>query len=283
MGPLPEKNPLKARRISNSKHTAWVRDRRWKVAKVEDFEIENGLRIRVYKPERPTNGKVICYFHGGGFVIGGLDSHDNICRRLCQSARVNLYSIDYRQGPEFKFPAAHEDAIAAIDWVRKQVVDGVATTDLLVAGDSAGGNLAAFASLHYPDLIHKQILIYPVLDFIKAKPYHEIKYSFFNSENDAGWYAKHYLNDEKEKLDSRLSLLTRKDLAKSPETMIVIAEHDILKFEAIEFAKKLISLGIKVDVKKYAGMVHGFLNFPRWASKAKTTFEDIAEFILKKD
>jgi acetyl esterase len=242
------------------------------VAKTEDRTIPLHARqtpIRIYTPAGSGPFPIVVLFHGGGFVLGDLDTHDGLCRSLANGAEAVVVSVDYPLAPEHKFPAAPDACFAATQWVAENAdnIEGDATR-IAVAGDSAGGNLAAvvahMARDHGGPALLFQLLIYPDLDFRRTNAsIREFAGKYGNISRDGQhWFMDHYLNSEEEKLDRRVSPLLAPDLAGLPETLIVTAEYDALRDEGEQYGQKLKEAGVPVTVTRYPGMIHEFIRHP---------------------
>lgn len=232
------------------------------------------LMIRIYHPVAGQARPVMVFFHGGGFVLGDLDSHDGLARSLALATECIVVSVDYPLSPEHKYPAARNAAYAATTWVAKHAEEiGGDPTRLVVAGDSAGGNLAAVVALMARDSsgpeIAFQLLIYPDLDFRRSN--HSI-HAFAGQYGNVGretqsWFMDHYLNREEEKFDPLVSPLLAQDLAHLPPALVVTAEYDALRDEGEAYGLRLQQAGVNAVVKRYDGMIHEFLRWPFDASR----------------
>lgn len=237
------------------------------IAGVEERSIPvpgGALRVRLYRPQHGTRLPLTVFFHGGGFVSGSLATHDNLCSRLAREAATVVASVDYRLAPEHRFPAAANDAIAAIRGLHQQAsaldVDG---TRIAVAGDSAGGNLAAVAAqqcalVDGPRICH-QLLLYPVLDSGCATP------SFSAHAQGAllsaalmRWFWRQYLPNETAGADPMASPARQACLQGLPAATIISAECDPLRDEAEAYAAALAKAGVPVDLRRWPGQFHGF-------------------------
>jgi acetyl esterase len=240
------------------------------VARVEDRMIAapsgHEIPVRVYWPEPAGDSAppVVVFFHGGGWVLCGLDSHDQTCRATTREAGVVTVSVDYRLAPEHVFPAAAEDAYAATCWVADQAGQlGGDSRRLAVAGDSAGGNLAAATALMARDrggpAIAFQLLVYPVLDHRRDTPSHrENAQGFFLTEDHMRWYWQQYLGADGDGSHPYASPVLADDLTGLPPAHIVTAECDPLRDEGEAYGRRLREAGVAVDVCRYDGMFHGF-------------------------
>ena len=225
------------------------------------------IPLRLYRPADvalATPLPVLVYFHGGGWVIGDLDTHDVLCRQLTAEACVSVVSVDYRLAPEHKFPAAVDDAWAATRWIVAHAVElGVDAGRLAVGGDSAGGNLAAVVALlardHGGPAIALQALLYPVTDVgAETQSYRDFSEGFLLTRETMRWFCDQYLNGEAEAVDWRVSPLRAPSLAGLPPALIVTAGFDPLRDEGDAYAVALRRAGVRVDSICYGGMIHGF-------------------------
>jgi acetyl esterase len=255
------------------------------VAAVEDRMIRTAagdLPIRTYHPEPSEQLPVVVFFHGGGFVIGDLDTHDALARALANRAGSVVVAVDYPLAPEHKYPAAPDAAFAATRWIADNAAElGGDATRLAVAGDSAGGNLAAVVALKARDAsgptIALQVLIYPDLDFRRSNfSIREFAGKYGNISRAAqDWFMDHYLSSEDEKLDPHVSPLLAPTLAHLPPALIITAEYDALRDEGEEYGARLRDAGVPATVKRYDGMIHEFIRWP--FDDAKRAIQDIAD------
>jgi len=235
----------------------------------------SAIPIRVYRASDASNLPVLVYFHGGGWVIGNLDSHDDICRNICRQTGYVVVAVDYRLAPEHKFPAAVEDAWAATQWVAENAVElGVDGRRLAVGGDSAGGNLAAvvcqLAQAQAGLAIKYQLLIYPVTDATLSFPsMTEFATGYRLTKAAMQWFVDLYANDGSDAHDARMSPLWAVDLAGLPPALIITAGFDPLRDEGKAYADKLQKAGVEVDYCCYDGMVHGFMGMAGVLDKAQ--------------
>jgi acetyl esterase len=216
----------------------------------------------------------LVYFHGGGFVIGDLDSHDQVCRALANATPAIVISVDYRLAPEAKFPAAVEDSIAATRWIAGNAEKlGIDERRLAVGGDSAGANLAAVVALdareHGPPLVF-QLLIYPTTDMHTDRPSHQrnrdqlpLKLSTMH------WFLNHYLRGPKDKLDWRASPLHADTLEGLPPALVITAGFDPLADEGEAYAQALMRAGVPVQHDTFDGQIHGFVTMGRMVADAE--------------
>ncbi len=244
------------------------------VGRVEDRAIpgpDDAIPVRIYWPEANAQAgsgplPVLVYFHGGGWVLGDLESHDNHCRVLCRDAGCLVVSVDYRLAPEHPFPAAAEDAYAATAWVAAQAASlGGDPARLAVGGDSAGGNLAAVVCLMARDRggppIRFQLLIYPVTDHdLDTASYRANADGLFLTREAMAWFWDHYVPDRGERENPYVSPLRAPDLSGLPPALVITAEYDPLRDEGNAYAERLRAAGVPVELVEYPGQIHGFVN-----------------------
>jgi len=236
------------------------------VAQVEDREIPGPggpLRIRLYRDESRANLPITVFFHGGGFVIGNLDSHDNICRCLAKRAGTLVVAVDYRLAPETRFPGAVKDACAALAWVHRNARDiGGDASRIAVAGDSAGGNLAAVAAQHWRDhgpALRHQLLLYPLTDWrVDTESYRNYAKGYFLTWDMMNWFTRQYLPDDKAADDLRASPLRSRDLSGLAAATVITAEYDPLRDEGEAYARAMRAAGVAVTLHRWPGQIHGF-------------------------
>ncbi|MAW34179.1 MAG: lipase [Proteobacteria bacterium] len=258
------------------------------IFKFEDRDIRVGnsdIKIRIYWPKALAIDEklpVLLFFHGGGYVIGDLNTHDSVCRILANLADLIVVSVDYRLAPEYKFPVAVEDCFAALNWVKENgSMIGADTSRLAVGGDSAGGNLAAVTSILARDNgfqnIRFQLLVYPATAPEPETPSHyQFSEGFLLTRRLVTWFYKHYLRSRSDTKDFRYAPLISDDLSQLPSSLIITAGHDPLRDEGVEYAKKLIEFGNDVRVINYNGMAHGFYLMSGAVCKAMDALEESA-------
>ncbi len=260
---------------------------REEVAAVEDRIIKNGVRLRVYKPAAEEPTAVVVYFHGGGWVLGDLDTHDTMCRSLTNRTKAAIVSVDYRLSPEFKFPSGLEDCYSAVTYVYKNAASlGVDPDRLAVVGDSAGGNLAAAVTLLARDRknlpIRFQGLICPVMDFaMDTNSYRIFAKGFGLTRASMQWFWQQYLKSDDQGKLPLASPLQASDLSGLPPTLIVAAQYDILRDEAEKYANQLQNANVPIDFRCYEGMVHGFVQFGGVIDLALQAIDEIGAVIQK--
>ena len=244
--------------------------------------VEDPIRARVYTPDESRPCPLMLYFHGGGYVKGGIDESDAFCRNLARVTRHMVVSIDYRLAPEHRFPAALEDAVAATVWARTHAVDlGGAPGPIVVCGESAGGNLAAVACLRLRSNPHAairyQILLQPVVDFTLSFPSMAMPPTeCLVPRDDLAWYYRTYCSDQCDPRDPRVSPIYAPDLSGLPPALIIAAEYDTLRDEAEAYAERLTSAGVTTRYICAKGMVHGFLQMRGLVPDAQIATEEIA-------
>lgn len=224
------------------------------------------LTVRVYEPiERKTDGAVV-YFHGGGHVCGDLESHDGLVRGLCSRSGTVFVSVDYRLGPEHRFPAAVEDACAATAWVAAEAASlGVRADRIATAGDSAGANLAAVAALMARDAgappLRLQVLLYPIADYRLIDDSYRRYATGYGvlTARTMEWFRDHYLRSAADASDWRASPILAPSLAGVAPAIVITAECDVLHDEGVRYAEALRAADVPVEFRDFKGMIHGFM------------------------
>jgi acetyl esterase len=234
------------------------------------------IPVRVYTPPGEGIKPGLVYFHGGGFVVCNLDSHDVTCRELASGADCVVVSVDYRLAPEARFPAAPEDCHAATRWVAREAESlGIDRGRIAVAGDSAGGNLAAVVALMCrdrggPELVH-QLLIYPVTDHRCETPsFDENGKGYFLTGDMMRWFWHHYLESAKDGESPLASPIRADDLAGLPSATVLTAEYDPLRDEGRAYAERLEAAGVATRYTNYPGVFHGFFGMGAQIPRART-------------
>jgi acetyl esterase len=261
--------------------------------RIQDISIPGpagAIPARVYDPRgdagRPRPALV--YFHGGGWVQGDLDTHHGLCARLALRSGAIVVAVDYRLAPEHKFPAAVEDSVAAYRWVRSHGGEiGVDSARVGVAGDSAGGNLAAVVSqlaasagAPVPDC---QVLIYPALDFRFDTPSHqELEDGHVIPRDRIVWYAKQYLRGEADRADLRASPLRAANLAGQPAALVITAGFDPLRDEGRAYAERLSAAGVAAVHHEYPGQIHAFVSLTRAIPQGMACTLEIGDYLRKR-
>ncbi len=246
--------------------------------------VNDGLSARLYVPEGDEGRGLLLFFHGGSFVLGDLESHDGICRRLAADTRMRLLAVDYRLAPEFPFPAAVDDAIAALRYVGGHVDEFTEpTAQVIVIGDSAGASLAATAAstTRHDDLpIAAQALLYPTLgpDLLTSSA-HDFATGYLLDVEHLRHDYDLYLSNRSDHGDARVSLLLNLDLTGSPPAVVVVAQYDPLRDEAVAYAGLLEHFGTTVELLEAEGMIHGFLRLGGVLPDAMAIVDDLAEHL----
>ncbi len=239
------------------------------VARVEDRHIPGPageMLVRIYWPEGGGPAPLVVFYHGGGFVLCSLDSHDELARALCREAGAVVVSVDYRLAPEAPYPAAADDCYAALVWAVGHATElGADPGRVAVAGDSAGGNLAAVTALRARDLggpaLRHQCLIYPVTDCRFDTPsYRDNAEGYFLTAEAMRWFWSHYMQDMGRAAEPYASPLRAPSLAGLPPALVITAEYDPLRDEGEHYAQALSAAGVPTTLKRYDGMIHGFVS-----------------------
>jgi acetyl esterase len=244
------------------------------------------IPIRIYTPREARPGEklpVLLWFHGGGFVIGSIDTHDSVCRMLANQADCIVVSADYRLAPECKFPAAVEDCEAALKWVALYSVEfGADPQAIAVGGDSAGANLATVVAILARDSGHPkiafQLLIYPCAAPEPETPSHyKFAEGYVLSRNNITWFFRLYQRSRADSNDFRFAPLIADDLANLPPALVLVAGYDPLRDEGVDYAKRLIEAGNRVRLVNYEGMIHGFILMGGAVDAAKRAVAESAQ------
>jgi len=225
------------------------------------------IGARYYRPLGAKPGEAlpaVVYFHGGGWTCGDLDTHDSVCRGIAAHGRCAVVAVDYRMGPEHKFPAAVEDAVAAVQWVGKNAGSlAIDAARLAVAGESAGGNLAAVAAIALRDSqpgLAMQVLVYPVTDqAADTDSLRRFAQGYSLTRELLRWYQRQYLRDERDRADWRASPLRAREHSRLPSAYVITAGFDPLLDEGLAYAERLEQAGVAVTYECFEGQIHGFL------------------------
>ena len=253
------------------------------VASVVDRDMQGpggSLGLRIYTPQGDGPFPLMVFYHGSGFVVCSLDTHDAMCRNLCAGTGCVVVSVDYRLAPEHKFPAAPDDCLAATRWA----VDNAGalradTSRLVLAGDSAGGNLSAvvaqqtrIAGTRMPDF---QLLLYPVTDLSRSFPSHEMfAEGYYLTLPLMRWFADHYLGDAGKARDPMASPLLQADLSGLPPAFLATAGWDVLRDEGRAYAERLLEAGVAVEYRNYDRLIHGYFSMGGVVREASRAFDD---------
>jgi acetyl esterase len=262
------------------------------LARIDDIRIPGpagDIPARVYAPHAGTVPRAtLTYFHGGGWVQGDLETHHGLCARLAKHGDVLVVAVDYRLAPEHKFPAAVDDCLAAYRWLRTAGgAIGVDAARVAVAGDSAGGNLAAvvsqLAAAGAAPVPACQVLIYPALDFsFDTDSHRELADGHVIPRDRVVWYAEQYLRGEADKADLRASPLRAPSLAGQPPTMIVTAGFDPLREEGRVYADRLRTAGVDVVYREYPGQIHAFVFLCKAIPQGMACTLEIADYLRQR-
>lgn len=250
---------------------------------VRDIDAE-GVPVRLYRPSASTRLGLLVYLHGGGWVLGGLDSHDDVCRKLARSMGHAVLSVDYRLAPEAPFPAAVEDSMRALRWAHSHAHElGIDPTRIAIGGDSAGGNLAAVVANNSPVALRTQMLIYPVTDATRSsRSYIDNATGYRLTAAGMKWFCDHYLSgDAGSPDDPRVSPLfaPTEVLTDAPPAFVITAEFDPLRDEGEEYAKRLMAAGVPCTLTRWNGMIHGFFSMSEMIDDGASAIEQAAAHV----
>lgn len=255
LGPPTETVPIERARLGmrkSMKTSAFVSGRRAELASVSDSKVA-GVAVRRFVPAAARPGSLV-YFHGGGWVQGDVETHDVVCSHLAAATHREVVSVEYRLAPEHRYPAAVDDCVA--------VTRALATTGkVVVAGDSAGGNLAAVVSLELPREVTAQVLVYPVVDCVAETPsYGYYAEGHLLTRETMRYFRREYVPDEAKRSEVRCSPLRADSLRGQPPTYVLLAQCDVLHDEGVAYAEKLKRDGVEVRLDDVPGTIHGFFS-----------------------
>ena len=262
--PLHEMTPEEARAFARS--LAETAGPAPAMARVEEHMLERdggSVGLRVLVPIEPPAG-VIVYYHGGGWVIGSIDEHDTMARKLAERTSCAVVLVGYRLAPEHRYPVAVDDAYAGLQWTAAHLREIAGSeVPLFVAGDSAGGNLSAVVAVRARDRqgpeIALQILVYPVTDADFERPsYVDPENALLLTREGMIWFWDHYAPDPARRAEPDASPLQTADLSGLPPAVVLTAEYDVLRDEGEAYAQRLADAGVPVDLRRYPGQMHGF-------------------------
>jgi acetyl esterase len=286
--PLHTLTPQQARR-SHSDATATVSILGEPVADVRDLVVPGPageVPVRMYVPLHREREGTLVYIHGGGFVVGTLDSFDGLCRTLANRSRTTVVSVDYRRAPEHRFPAALVDCLAVVQWAADGGGEPLAGGGpVVVAGDSAGGNLAALTAIAARDgggpPVAAQVLLYPMTDATMSMPsIRELAEGYYLTASDIAWFWAHYLGErDGDPPAPGCSPLHVEDLAGLPPALVVTAGYDPLRDEGDAYAQRLRDAGTTVERRSFDGMIHGFARMTALFDSATVALDDVAAFV----
>jgi len=284
-GPAPDyrSQPLAEVRTSFAQQSARIPKLAEPVGRIENLVLASGLPIRVYTPAPGERGPILLYLHGGGWVVGSLDSHDDVCRSLCRRAGAMVVSAEYRLSPEARFPDALDDAREALAWAAAHGEErGGDPRRLAVGGDSAGANLAAGLALAVRDgggpRIGFQLLIYPVTDRNFDTPsYREFAAGYGLTRTNMQWFWDCYLRDASDAADGRAAPLAAGSLKSLPRAYVATAQCDVLRDEGEAFAARLEASGVPVRCVRFQGLNHGFIRMAGLFPRAQAALGQMSE------
>ncbi|MEM9731690.1 MAG: alpha/beta hydrolase [Myxococcota bacterium] len=245
------------------------------------------IRARIYRPSLGQPAGAFLYLHGGGWVVGSIESHDERCRRIAHGASCVVVSIDYRLAPEHPYPAAVEDAYAAAEWLSAHAMPlGSANPRVAIGGDSAGGNLAAVVALMIRDRagppIASQVLVYPVVDHDLGRPsVLENAEGYLLTRDDMKWYIDQYVPNVADRNDPYFAPLLAESLKEVAPALVITAEYDPLRDEGDAYAARLQEAGVETEHHCYDGAVHGFLGWSHASALARDAVERIGAFLRR--
>jgi acetyl esterase len=278
-------------RLSYRERRTWTQPLAPDIGAVENGTLagpHGAIGWRLYRPPvRGDASPALVYFHGGGWTIGDLDTHDVLCRQLCLGAGITLLSVDYRLGPEHRFPAAIDDALAASRWVQREAASlGIDPARVAVGGDSAGGNIAAVLPLLLRDagetLPAFQLLIYPATDMRCGAPSHRTNGQGYLLTNESiAYYRANYIADPAQWTDPRASPLLAENLRGLPPALVLTAGFDPLRDEGRQYADALSAAGNAVQYICFERQLHGFITMGRLIDEANTAV-DLCAAVLRR-
>ena len=283
MKPLHQMTPMEARGLGVALREMYGPGP--EVAQVVDdtVPVEGGeIAVRVFAPQDPR--AMIVYYHGGGWVIGALDEFDTLARQMVQRTRAAVALVDYRLAPEHRYPTAVEDAWTALRWVKEHLDEHGTQLPLVVAGDSAGGNLAAImaqrATAEGGPEISLQVLVYPVTDAdLDNASYRDPANQLMLSRDSMVWFWDHYAPEPDSRKNPDASPLQAADLAGLPPAVVLTAEHDVLRDEGEAYAEKLRAAGVPIEHRRFSGQMHGFFTMVNVLPGAAEALEYVGEQI----
>lgn len=278
-GPTPEFRSKPLAELRKSLDEQWARSPKLRepLARAEDRTVAGGVPVRLYTPEGKGPFPVLLYFHGGGWVLGDLESHDDVCRSLARRAGARVVSVHYRRSPETRFPGALDDAEAALRWAAEQP----GGSGLAVGGDSAGATLATALALRVRDRggprIARQLLIYPAtgLDFETAS-YREYAEGYGLTRSNMRWFWECYLAGAGDAENPQAVPLRARDLTGLPPALVVTAEFDVLRDEGEAYAARLHEAGVPVRGVRFLGLNHGFIRMGAVYPQADRALSELA-------
>jgi acetyl esterase len=286
--PYEELSPLEARDQQRMSAFASQQDRQ-AVAAIEDMVAPGPaapIPLRLYRGNgAPPASTALIFFHGGGWALGSVATHDPLCRAVANAAGCVVISVEYRLAPEHRFPGAIDDASAATDWIIANAAAlGIDPARIAVGGDSAGANLATVVALtsnrKQPDTIAAQVLIYPAVDMRMASASHRrFAADVLLTHRTMLWFRELYLASPDQRLDWRASPCLSRDLANSPPALVITAGHDPLCDEGREFAQALSKVGVAVKETHFGGQMHGFMTMSKFIPEAQDAISEVGDYL----
>ncbi len=255
------------------------------VARIDTLNLpgpSGNIPVRVYTPSGNAPFPILMHFHGGGWVVGDIESCDALCRTLCNAAGCIVVSVDYRLAPEHPFPAAVDDAYQATLWIAKNAAAiGGDPRRIAVGGDSAGGNLAAVVAQIARDqgtpALRFQLLVYPVTDAACDTPsYSENGEGYFLTRQAMQWFWNHYIQRTSDRFHPHASPLRAKDFSRLPPALVITAEFDPLRDEGELYARRMQEAGVPVQLIRFSGMIHGFFTMAAAIDQGKKAIQQAA-------
>jgi acetyl esterase len=260
------------------------------LARVEDRFIpgpHGEIPIRIYSPTHARSAPVLVWFHGGGFVVGSLASHDRVLRHIARESGAIVVAVDYRLGPEHRFPIGHEDCLAAAEWVLANArAFGGDPARVALGGDSAGGNLTASTCIALRDASGRtpalQVLVYPATDLRRASESHRtLAEGFLLTRPLIDWFMGHYLRGEEDEWNAVGSPLLAKDLSRLPPAFVVTAGFDPLRDEGEAYAARLRECGVPVESRSEDSLFHGYLSLGGVIPAARAAVDAVAQAVAR--
>ncbi|MGC8480310.1 MAG: alpha/beta hydrolase [Acidimicrobiales bacterium] len=255
------------------------------MSRVEDLEILPGVTGRWYWPTETPQG-VLVYFHGGGFALGSLDSHDGLVRSIARQSDALVVSVAYALAPEHPFPVAVDQAVEVVSYLNQEHRRGALGVPggLAVGGDSAGGTLATVAALdlgiHAPGALDALVLMYPLVDAsMDYASVEENAIGYFLTKDELEWFGQLYLGGDEPIDDPRISPLRADHLEVLPRTFVLVAGFDPLRDQGIAFADALVRAGVETQLRQYPTMIHGFCSLERVSTVAAGAVSDLAIYL----
>lgn len=249
--------------------------------RIENIKVANDIPVRIYYPVEQRSLPILMFFHGGGWVLGDLDTHDAFCRHLAQASGFATVSVDYRRPPEHPFPAAFDDCFNATEAVVKQAGSlSLDPTCVAVSGDSAGGNLAVAVALKARDTnslhLNAQVLIYPVIEpRFETESYRAFAEDHGLTRAAMQWFWQQYIGEDVSKIDAYAAPGRVVSLAGLPPAYVLTAEYDVLREEGESYASRLQKAAVPVTTRRYDGMIHGFVHFSGFFDQGKQAITEI--------